>query len=393
MPMAPECPSESSECRVTNAGAGLHTTCVSLERGDIVCFGANAHGQASPSAISASVPPSLVDQRGYQLALGDAHVCTQYGPAICWGRTDATGMVGAGPHVMSIDDGHTDSLVSGALHACWLTTETWFGDGVPPLPVLTCSGMHDSRALADPTARAPRSVPLPTGADPRGVGQLLARGFRTCVQTFDGERVELLCTGGVPPDGPLSDGAWRSDAWSPRGLEGFQLALGGTHACFVDFEQRVQCFGEDRDGALGPLATGTSDTPVWVELPAAAQEVCVSTGLAVSEELEVSRLPAHSCALLVDGSVWCWGASELGQLGSGASGSHAPREVIAGGDVGEGLAFLACGATHTCVVGSAGGLHCWGDSSHGALAGPIDERGVAHWGALPSGNDDEPPRP
>lgn len=74
----------------------------------------------------------------------------------------------------------------------------------------------------------------------------------------------------------------------------------------------------------------------------------------------------HYCALLADGRVACWGGNELTQLGTGSTVSR--REVV----LVEGLASRAtridAGHNHTCALLENGAVACWGDNRHGQLA-------------------------
>src|SRR5262249_19206737 len=73
----------------------------------------------------------------------------------------------------------------------------------------------------------------------------------------------------------------------------------------------------------------------------------------------------HSCALLGDGTVRCWGSANLGALGDGTtSGTRVtPVQVF-------GLAravAIAAGTSHTCAVIGDGGVRCWGGNGSGQL--------------------------
>jgi alpha-tubulin suppressor-like RCC1 family protein len=72
----------------------------------------------------------------------------------------------------------------------------------------------------------------------------------------------------------------------------------------------------------------------------------------------------HSCALAADGSAWCWGAAEWGQVGTGArDDEHLATQV--GGPLR--FAQLDAGALHTCGIDLGGLTHCWGVNNWGQL--------------------------
>lgn len=72
---------------------------------------------------------------------------------------------------------------------------------------------------------------------------------------------------------------------------------------------------------------------------------------------EVSAGHAHTCALLEDGSAYCWGLNTDGRVGSGVQGVHSPPARVAT-DVR--LRRLDAGNASTWAVTDAGGLLWWG---------------------------------
>jgi len=81
----------------------------------------------------------------------------------------------------------------------------------------------------------------------------------------------------------------------------------------------------------------------------------------------------HSCAVLQDGTVQCWGANAFGENGNGAAtGSSVPVAVAGIADA----TAVACGLSHTCALSNDGSVWCWGANgggpgdSFGALGNP-----------------------
>ena len=71
----------------------------------------------------------------------------------------------------------------------------------------------------------------------------------------------------------------------------------------------------------------------------------------------------HSCAVAVDGSLWCWGANATGQLGNGGSINAALPLRVAGSLWSD----VAAGYGETCGLQSTGDLWCWGNNGSGQL--------------------------
>jgi Regulator of chromosome condensation (RCC1) repeat len=74
----------------------------------------------------------------------------------------------------------------------------------------------------------------------------------------------------------------------------------------------------------------------------------------------------HTCALLVGGTVTCWGKNDNGQIGDASrfGASNATPTIVPG--ISEALAVTAGGA-HTCVVLAGGSASCWGLNRDGQL--------------------------
>jgi alpha-tubulin suppressor-like RCC1 family protein len=139
------------------------------------------------------------------------------------------------------------------------------------------------------------------------------------------------------------------------------LRAGGDHACVVRQDGGVACWGEGASGQLGDDAGLARSTMVPVP------------GLPV-RALDVALGDAHSCALLVDGSVWCWGANTTGQLGDGTTVSRAqPAPVVALDDA----VAVAAGGAFSCALRADGSVTCWGSNATGQLGGGAGAAGGA----------------
>jgi alpha-tubulin suppressor-like RCC1 family protein len=80
--------------------------------------------------------------------------------------------------------------------------------------------------------------------------------------------------------------------------------------------------------------------------------------------------PSHACAIRTDGTVWCWGSNEEGQLGQGCSElfDKPVRVPNVTGAVDGGV-----GNAHTCVVRKDGTVWCWGTNESGELGIGVSE--------------------
>src|SRR5438128_9803607 len=73
---------------------------------------------------------------------------------------------------------------------------------------------------------------------------------------------------------------------------------------------------------------------------------------------------AHTCEILDDGSVRCWGLNNFAQLGDGTFVNKSAPVTVTG--LGPAVS-IAAGDVHTCVIASNGSVSCWGDNSTGQL--------------------------
>lgn len=139
------------------------------------------------------------------------------------------------------------------------------------------------------------------------------------------------------------------------------VAAGWLQSCALLDNSQVRCWGQNNAGQLGLDRT---TTPV-----AAADSAPVDLGGPASA---ISSGRMHTCALLTSGAVKCWGYNNSGQLGLGTTDNvgddESPAEVTAI-DLGAGRTAraIAAGYEHTCAILDNGALRCWGRNSSGQL--------------------------
>lgn len=78
----------------------------------------------------------------------------------------------------------------------------------------------------------------------------------------------------------------------------------------------------------------------------------------------ISNGAFHTCGVKTDGTLWCWGRNNAGQLGLGTTGGviTTPQRV----GVSFGWTEVAAGGFHTCGI-NYDHLYCWGDNSDNQL--------------------------
>jgi alpha-tubulin suppressor-like RCC1 family protein len=144
---------------------------------------------------------------------------------------------------------------------------------------------------------------------------------------------------------------------------------GGAHTCALTAAGNAFCWGRGESGQLGVPAPTTTCQTDGGPFPCSMIPIPVETGLGF---VRLALGGAHTCALLSDGTAFCWGNNASGQLGDGTTtNSHTPVPVLTG------LKFTSidAGASHTCALTSAGEAYCWGRNDRGQLGdGTIVDR-------------------
>ena len=182
---------------------------------------------------------------------------------------------------------------------------------------------------------------------------------------------------GLDPLVPLGSGGtpvnWSADF---DGLEGLALLRAGTGRtldgegntlCAITADERVICWGANDMGQLGQGNTNAQSNPVVVTLASASLPVALSVG------------ETHTCVVLANGNIDCWGQNDQGQLGlnfscvygsfsSGCNGNFAVPQantVIPPSTLN--FTQVTVGQSHTCALLEDGQALCWGDNTYGQL--------------------------
>jgi alpha-tubulin suppressor-like RCC1 family protein len=332
----------------TGVSAGGEYTCVRLSDATMQCTGRNQfgqHGDGTQNNTSTLAP--IPNFAGVSAAVaGDEFNCALMidGTAQCWGLGEK-GQRGDGTFTQYTTQPSTVSGISTAvsLAAGYNHTCALLADGT-----MQCWGDNAQGQLGNPSVTIDTAVPVTvTGVTPAAIA---VGAFHTCAVLAD----RTLQCWGSNGQGQLGDGTYASSP-TPVTVSGLGNVLaisgGGSHTCAVLADGTVQCWGNGYDGQLGQGAFVPSLAPVQVS--------------GISTAVTVRAGWAHTCALLQDGSVWCWGDNGAGQLGNGTmQGSSTPVRVsgVAGA-----VGVTAGWWHHSCAILADGSVKCWGENTWGQL--------------------------
>ena len=162
------------------------------------------------------------------------------------------------------------------------------------------------------------------------------------------------------------------------------LALGKHHSCALMDDDSVRCWGRNNVGQLGTGVKFDRDRPTDMGDNLGA----VDLGLGQTARA-IAAGSWHTCAILAsDSSVKCWGDNFRGQMGNGSfpnrgNGEGEMGDFLPTVDLGTGRSAVSitAGAYHTCVILDNGSVKCWGQNVGLQLGiGDQEEDDAAHLG-------------
>jgi len=149
-----------------------------------------------------------------------------------------------------------------------------------------------------------------------------------------------------------ASGDTTKDGGSDGGASATSIAAGTGHTCAVIVGGTLKCWGWNVVGQLGDGSTTDRLTPVSV------------TGL-TSGVIGLAAGYAHTCVVTSGGAVQCWGLNDNGQLGIGTTGQRHTPVAVTG--LSSGITAIATGYAHSCALTTAGAVQCWGANAYGQL--------------------------
>jgi alpha-tubulin suppressor-like RCC1 family protein len=159
-----------------------------------------------------------------------------------------------------------------------------------------------------------------------------------------------------------------SSSATPRQVAGLSnvtsIAMGSGFGCaLIGLPGGVMCWGENGSAPQLGRATTSGDAD---PSPGSVLDLTSNVqSLAIGDRF--------GCAVLVNGTAKCWGDNTSGQLGTQNTVSPdltSPNPVVVVGVTG--ITAMSAGSNHTCAVIAEGKMKCWGSAFEGQLGANVD---------------------
>jgi alpha-tubulin suppressor-like RCC1 family protein len=354
-------PSDAAELTgATAISVGSHSACALLSGGTVQCWGDNFYGElgngTSMNDRSTPVPvtgltDAIAVSNGYQATCA----VLSGGTAECWGQNSA-GELGNGQY----ENASTPVAVTGltGVTAVSFASSSVFACAVVSANTVSCWGDNTYGELGNGTTTSwptPVAVTGITGATAVSGGDAFACALLSggTVQCWGDDAYGQLGNGTTTGLDACNGGnvACSLTPVPVSGLTGATaVTLGEDAACALLMGGTVECWGHNAYGQLGNGTMTDSSTPVTVSGLTGATAVSAGNGFA--------------CALLSGGTVQCWGDNNSSNLGDGTYNNAVTPVTVTG--VMSAMAVSA-GSASACALLSGGTVKCWGYSGYGEL--------------------------
>jgi len=348
------------------AAGDKHTCAISLNN-SIWCWGDNTFSQLGSSTFSGDfslVPIQVSALPGLRIAkrivAGTNHTCVLAtdGTVWCWGQ-NGNGNLGDGTFLIrGIPVQALLGTTAVMISAGGSTTCASLSDDS-----LKCWGKGNSGQIGNNATLLSNATPVYTSLVPASlsvpgsftVGHLEIGSAHSCAISVLGA---ALCWGDVA-DGRLGitqePNVLIPTATASLGSTASEVAAGGAHTCALLTNGSVTCFGYNDTGQLGQTPTQPASSNAT---PTVVALVATATHISAGKQF--------TCALLSTAVVHCFGDNASGQLGSDSFGAARETPGAVSGLTGT-VVDVVAGTAHACAVMSTGQVRCWGQNDQGQL--------------------------
>jgi alpha-tubulin suppressor-like RCC1 family protein len=364
-------------------------TCVLFTGGSLKCWGENYNYQAGYGTTGAirNVPAAFINlgagisAKRLAFTQNSACVLTNTSKVKCWGNNN-NGQIGTGTSTMvtnvalapTVDVGNfvcqacaPGTFVISNCLSCGACPAGSFSSASNSLQCSQCpagsfSGSQGSRncTLCPAGTYGAAANSSACQACPPGTfsSQLGATSSSTCATCPSGSTT-------------LSSGSSNCTSVLQQKVKLTPNSGSSQHTCIIAADNSLKCWGANEYGQLGlgdSYYRGDSPNEMGNNLPS----VNLGNG---RYALQVCTAEYHTCALLDNSRVKCWGFNGNGWLGLGTAGNNVGASS---NDMGDNLPFInlgsvstvasiLCGSLHVCAVFANRQMKCWGYGQEGQL--------------------------
>lgn len=350
---------------------GESHTCVLHKAGTVSCWGGGS---------TSDVPESLLEgvTNAISIDAGFSHTCALRNDmtVLCWGD-NGSGQLGNGEKYFGPDDFgmYFNELVQvvGITDAVGIATGGELSCAIHQDGTVSCWGRNWHGEIGNGTTDNYSNTP----------GQVKNITNATAVSAGNGHACALhddatISCWGANEIGQLGNGQSGQGKNSAVPVkvqditDAAAIATGGSsiygRSCALHQDGAVSCWGNN---AVGQLGNGNSGKGEYSFVPTKVQGITNAISISAS----IGYYLGHSCALLDDNTISCWGMNGSGQLGTGqsAEGNISPIPAAVQG-IADATA-ISTGEQHSCALHEDGTISCWGDNFGGKLGnfGTTDE--------------------
>jgi alpha-tubulin suppressor-like RCC1 family protein len=397
---------EITATSISGGTTSSHVCAIDNSSGKVKCWGRNSSGQLGLGHVnnlgdaSGEMGSNLAyidlgtGRTATAISAGNGHTCALLDNSVlkCWGYNNK-GQLGLG-HSNNIGDGSGEmgdnlasidlgsgrtatAITTGESHTCALldnaSIKCWGQNTYGQLGLGHTNNLgDDSSEMGDNLA----AVELGSG---RTASAITAGGYHTCALL---DNASVKCWGyndaghlGLGHSNNIGDGSGEmGDNLAAvdlgTGRTATAIMAGESHTCALLDNASVKCWGSNYAGGLGQgssshLGDGSGemgDNLAAVDLGTGRTATAITAGT------------SHTCVLLDNGAVKCWGINNRGQLGQGSTsslgdGSGEMGDNLAAIDLGTGRTATAIisGGNHVCALLDNSALKCWGYNFNGQL--------------------------
>ena len=311
-----------SDDKIVNLSSGYYHTCGILDNGSVSCWGNGMMGQLGNGGTGMQLSPTL------------------------------TGSLGTGRTAVALSSGgyHTCAILDNGSVSCW--------------------GWNNYGQLGDGTSGSAADKYTPTQTSSLGANRtavaISSGTYHTCVILDNGDvscwgrgAYGQLGNGGTSnPNTPTLTGSLGA------GRTAVALATGYYHTCAILDNGAVSCWGANFYGLLGNGGSSQQNSPTLTSsLGANRTAVAISSG---------SSIGFHTCAVLDNGLVSCWGSGGNGRLGNGGTSQHNSPTLTSSLGANRTAVAISSGGQHTCAILDNGKGVCWGQGAYGQMGNGLN---------------------